>query len=79
MLCLSSYPIQLLFTFKTVTIVNQTVTIMNHCCYYFDGPWKVKALHVIIMSRTHFRVNMHSVVSLMSKNDFLETGAISEV
>ena len=52
---------------------------MNHCCYYFDGPWKVKVLHVIIMSCTHFGVNMHSVVPLMSKNGFLETGAISEV
>ena len=43
-------------------IGHQTVAIMNHCCYYFDGPWKVKALYVIIMSRTHFRVNIHSVV-----------------
>ena len=69
----------MLCTFKRVTIVNQTVTIMNHCCYYFDGPWKLKAQYVIIMSRMYLRVNMHSVVPLMSKNDFLETGAISEV
>ena len=68
-----------LFTFKTVTTVNQTVIIMNHCYPYFDGPWKVKALHVTIMSCTHFRVNMHSVVPWMSKNSFLETGAISKV
>ena len=31
------------------------VTILNYCCYYFDGPWKVKALYVIIMSRKHLR------------------------
>ena len=50
---------------------------MNHCCYYFDGPWKVKAQYVIIMPCTHFRVNMYSSVPRMSKNGFLETGAIS--
>ena len=31
----------------------QAVTIMNHCYYYFDDPWKVKALYVIIM---HVRI-----------------------
>ena len=61
-LCLSSYTIYLLVTFKTVTIVNETVTLMNYCCPHFDGPWKVKAQYVIIMSCTHLRVNMHSVV-----------------
>ena len=36
-------------------------------------------LFVIIMSRTHFRVNPHSIFSWMWSNYFLETGAISEV
>ena len=52
---------------------------MNHFCCYFDDPWKVKALYVIIMSRTDFRMNIHSVVPCMSRDPFLETGAISEV
>ena len=43
-------------------IGHQTITIMNHCCYYSHDPWEVKALYVIIMSRMHFRVNIHSVV-----------------
>ena len=38
-------------------------------------PW----LYVLIMSRTRFRVNPHSIVAWMSSNSLLETGAISEV
>ena len=30
------------------------------------------------MSDTHFRVNLNSVVTLMSRNTLLETGAIAE-
>ena len=37
----------------SLSVGHQTETIMNYCCYYFDDPWKVKALYVIIMSRTH--------------------------
>ena len=36
-------------------------------------------LYVLIMSRTHFRVNPHSIVAWLSRNSLLETGAISEV
>ena len=36
-------------------------------------------LHVLIMSRTRFRVNPHSIVVWMSRNFLLETGSISEV
>ena len=36
-------------------------------------------LYVLIMSRTHFRVNLHSIFAWMSRNSLLETGAISEV
>ena len=36
-------------------------------------------LYVIIMSRTSLRLNPHSIVAWMSRNSFLERGAISEV
>ena len=52
---------------------------MNHCCYYFDSPWKVNVLYVVFMSRTHFRANIHSLGPWMSRNAFLETDAISEI
>ena len=38
-----------------------------------------KLLHVIIMSRTRFRVNLYSIVVWMSRNSLFETGAISQV
>ena len=38
--------------------------------------WKNRTMYVLIMSRTHFRVNPHSTVS---RNSLLETGTISEV
>ena len=47
---------------------------MNHCCCYSGDPWKVKALCVIIMSRKHFRMNIHPAVPWISRNAFLETG-----
>ena len=31
-------------------------------------------LYVLIMSRTHFRVNPHSIVAWMSRNSLLEAG-----
>ena len=36
-------------------------------------------LYVIIMSRTRFRVNPHSIVAWMSRNSLLKAGARSEV
>ena len=36
-------------------------------------------LYVIIISRPHFRVNIHSIFAWMSRNSLLETGAMSEV
>ena len=42
--------------------------------------WRYKMeeqLYVIIMSRTRFRVNPHSIVTWMSRNALLETGAIN--
>ena len=35
-------------------------------------------LYVLIMSRTHFRVNPHSIVAWMSRNSLLEAGAKSK-
>ena len=45
----------------------------SQICSYFS--W----LHVIIMSRTRFRVNPHSIVAWMSRNSLLEAGTKSEV
>ena len=36
-------------------------------------------LYLLIMSRTSFRANPRSIVAWISRNPFLETGAISEV
>ena len=33
-------------------------------------------LYVLVMSRTHFRVNLHSIFASMSRNSLLETGAV---
>ena len=41
--------------------------------------WAMLCLHIIIVSRTRFRVNLHSVVTWMSRNPLLQTGAISKV
>ena len=41
----------------------------------FSEAW----LYVLVMSRTHFRVNPHSIVALMSKKSLLDAGAKSEV
>ena len=42
-------------------------------------PNVYKKLYVLIMSRTPFRVNPHSIVALMSRNSLLKTGMVSEV
>ena len=36
-------------------------------------------LHVIIMSRTRARVNLHTIIAWMFRNPLLEMGVISEV
>ena len=38
-----------------------------------------RKLYVLVMSRTHFRVNPHSIVALMPRNSLLKAGAKSEV
>ena len=40
---------------------------------------KMCELYVLIMSRTHFKVNLHSIIAWMSRNSLLETGAKSQV
>ena len=42
------------YNWLSLSIGYQAVTIMNHCYYYFDDPWKVKTLYVIIM---HVRIS----------------------
>ena len=46
-------------------------------CYIFYQK-VVIWLDAIIMSRTRFRVNLHSIVVRMSRNSLLEASAISE-
>ena len=55
----------------------QTSQVIELCCAYLYERciW----LHVLIMSCTRFRVNLHSVAALMSRNSLFETGAISEL
>ena len=36
------------YNWPTFTRDHQTVTIMNQCCYCFDGLWKVKAKYKIL-------------------------------
>ena len=56
-----------------------------NCSYLLRIPFKcffrapLLWLYVLIMSRTRFRVNPHSVVAWMSRNSLLEAGAKSEV
>ena len=54
-----------------------TGKIIGLCCEYLSVRciW----LCILVMSRTHFRVNPHSIFAWMSRNSFLKTGAISEV
>ena len=47
----------------------------NEKGYWSESYW----LYVLIMSRTRFRVNPHSIVAWMSRNSLLETAAKSEV
>ena len=47
------------------------------CCEYLSVQRIL--LYVIIMSRKHFRVNLHSIFAWMSINYLLEKGAKSEV
>ena len=43
-----------------------------------DNNWSINRLYVLVMSRTRFRVNTHSIVAWMSRNSLLEAGVKSE-
>ena len=62
---------------KNVQPFSQTGQMIELWCEYVSVRciW----LYVIMMSRTHFRVYPHYIVSWMSRKSLLETGAISEV
>ena len=68
----------------------QSLTVFVKNCFYwksldvwsFFNPFSAKvtiSMYVLIMSRTRFRVNPHSIFGWMSRNSLLETGVISEV
>ena len=42
--CYVYLPIQ--YNWPSLFRDHQTLTIMNHCCYCFDGPWKVEAEYI---------------------------------
>ena len=56
---------------------SQTDQLIELCCKYLSVRciW----LYVLIMSRTYFRVNPHSIVAWMSRKTLLKSGAISEI
>ena len=47
------------------------------CCEHLSERWIW--LYVLVMSRTHFRVNPHSIFAWMSRNSLLKTGATSDM
>ena len=61
---------------QTIQRFCQTGQITELCCEYLSARciWLY-----LLMSRTRFRVNPHSIVAWMSKNPLLEAGAKSEV
>ena len=56
---------------------SQTGQMIELCCEFL--PVRCLWLYLIIISRTSFKMNLHSIVPWMSKNSLFETGAISEV
>ena len=58
-------------------ILNHLVKLIELFCEYLS-VWCIW-LYVIIMSRTRFRVNLHSTVAWMSRQSLIETGAISGI
>ena len=57
--------------------LGQTSQMIELCCEYLS-VWCIW-LYVLVMSRTRFRVNPHSIVSWMSRNSLLKAGVKSEV
>ena len=58
----------------------QFLQTLTQCNPFWISKKKYKFfLYVLIVPRTRFIVNLHSIVALLSWNSLLETGAISEV
>ena len=55
---------------------GQTGQMLELCSEYF--PVRCIWLYILVMPRTPFRVNPHSIFALMSRNSLLEAGAKSE-
>ena len=36
------------YNLPSLSSAHETVAIMNHCCYCFDGLWKVKVKYIIL-------------------------------
>ena len=62
-------------TFTRPIFGNKTTFFWPDSCFQKKSLW----LYVLIMSRTRFRVNPHSIVAWMSRNFLLEAGTKSEV
>ena len=63
-----------LFPYASIVIVR----ICMHVLISLLNQVKVW-VYVLVMSRTHFRVNTHSIFAWMSRNPLLETGAVSRL
>ena len=61
----------------TTELFSHTGQMIELCCEYLCV--QSISLHLLIMSRTRFRMNLHFIVAWMSRNSLLETSAISEV
>ena len=77
-------------TFRCFSGCSNWTNFHNELTFLQDIFWKnvysmslidkcFKTLYVLVMSRTCFRVNLHSIVAWMSRNSLLEAGAKSEV
>ena len=56
--------------------VIKSFLVRNISLFWFIALFTDEWLYVIIMARTRFSVNLHSIVAQMSRNFLLETGAI---
>ena len=61
-------------TFNHIHKSTRMLRLPLSLCYEYLSAWCIW-LYVLIMSRTRFRVNPHSMVVWMSRNSLLETGA----
>ena len=63
----------------TYKLVRRICTIVENSDVRKKHLEESRKLYVLVMSRTRFRVNSHSIVALMSRNSLLKAGAKSEV